>query len=279
MDILKQLKSIDKRIKIIRNKKNRGILYSKSIGIIKAKGKYIMSLDSDDYFINEELFYKCFNEAIKKNIDIIEYSGFISHFDKFNLKGKLPSIPMYFKYKINNYYVKQPQLSRFIYQMTDEYKYKLIDGYLAGKCIKAYILKNTIRNIGNNIFNKKMNFGDDRLINYVLFKISKTFKFIRIFGYAYNYNNISITHINNTFNNCHDELINIANIYKFTRYTNDTQLAAFEIINRYEKIIKPGLNINNSNYLNNLIKQMLNEKYISKFFKSKLFNITKNLIL
>ena len=247
------------------------------MGILKAKGKYIMSLDSDDFFINEGIFYICFKEAIENYIDIIEYSGFVSHFDKFNLKGQLPLIPMYFKYKIHNYYVKQPQLSRFIYQKIEDYKYKLIDGYLAGKCIKANILKNTIKNIGKKTLNKKMNFGDDRLINYVLFKISRNFKFIRIFGYAYNYNNMSITHIKNTFNNCHDELINIANIYKFTKFTNDSQLAAFEIINRYEKIIKPGLDKNNSNYLNNLVKQLLNEKYISQFFKTKLFNITNYL--
>ena len=127
LDIIKQLKIEDIRIKIIRNKKNRGILYSKSLGILKAKGKYIMSLDSDDFFINEGIFYICFKEAIENYIDIIEYSGFVSHFDKFNLKGQLPLIPMYFKYKIHNYYVKQPQLSRFIYQKIEDYKYKLID--------------------------------------------------------------------------------------------------------------------------------------------------------
>lgn len=277
--ILKQLKKEDNRIKIIRNKKNKGILYSKSLGIIKAKGKYIMSLDSDDYFINGELFFKCFKEAIENYIDIIEFSGFASHFTKFNLYGTLPGIPMYFKYKTHNYYVRQPQLSKFIYQKLENNKYKLIDGYLTGKCIKTYILKKTIRIIGEKIYKQRMNFGDDRLINYVLFKIAKTFKFIRIFGYAYNYNNISITHVNNSYNNCHDELINIRNIYKFTKFTNDTELAAFEIFNRYEKIIKPGLNKNNSNYLNCLIKQMLNDKYISIFYKEKLINITNNLMI
>ena len=240
------------------------------MGIIKAKGKYIISLDSDDYFINAELFFKCFKEAIENYTDIIEFSGFVSHFNKFNLYGLLPGIPMYFKYKTHNYYVRQPQLSKFIYQKLENYKYKLIDGYLAGKCIKTYILKKTIRIIGDKIYKQRMNFGDDRLINYVLFKIAKSFKFIKIFGYAYNYNNISITHVNNSYNNCHDELLNIANIYKFTKFTNDTELAAFEIFNRFEKIIKPGLNKNNSNYLNNLIKQMLNDKHISEFYKEKL---------
>ena len=45
--IIKKLEKEDKRIKIIKNKYNRGALYSKSIGILNAMGKYIMILDSD----------------------------------------------------------------------------------------------------------------------------------------------------------------------------------------------------------------------------------------
>ena len=51
-EIIKTLKNEDKRIKIITNKKNRGALYSKSIGILKAIGKFIIILDSDDLFNN-----------------------------------------------------------------------------------------------------------------------------------------------------------------------------------------------------------------------------------
>ena len=50
LNIIKKLQKEDNRIKIIENKKNRGALYSKSIGILKANGKYIMILDSDDLF-------------------------------------------------------------------------------------------------------------------------------------------------------------------------------------------------------------------------------------
>ena len=49
-NVIKDLQKEDKRIKIIYNKKNRGALYSKSIGILKATGTYTMILDSDDFF-------------------------------------------------------------------------------------------------------------------------------------------------------------------------------------------------------------------------------------
>ena len=54
--IIEDLQKEDKRIRIIKNKENSGPLFSKSIGALSAKGKYIMQLDSDDLFINENIF-------------------------------------------------------------------------------------------------------------------------------------------------------------------------------------------------------------------------------
>jgi glycosyltransferase involved in cell wall biosynthesis len=67
--IINELMIEDRRIKLIKNKRNRGILYSRSIGALNAKGKYIMALDNDDLFING-IFNKCYEEAEKNNLDI-----------------------------------------------------------------------------------------------------------------------------------------------------------------------------------------------------------------
>ena len=81
-------------------------------------------------------------------------------------------------------------------------------------------------------------------------------------NYIYNYNNASITHINKTFNNCHDELINIAHIYKYSQFTNESEIVSYELFHRFKKIIKPGLD-----------KIMIKNKYISYYNKIKLVNI------
>ena len=47
-NILKNLSLSDKRIKIVNNTENKGLLYSRSMGVIKSKGEYIMDLDPDD---------------------------------------------------------------------------------------------------------------------------------------------------------------------------------------------------------------------------------------
>ena len=279
LSIIYQLQEKDKRIKVIKNKKNRGALYSKSLGILKSNSKYVMILDSDDLFINEELFNLCFQEAIRNNIDIIEFSGFWFYFDKYNLNGTLPKIPLYLRYKKNNDYVIQPQLSTFLYKRLEDDEYKLIDGFLTGKCIKTNILKKTLQIIGKKIYNRKLNYGDDRLINFLLFKISKSFKFLKKYGYIYNFNNASITHINKTNNNCQDELLNIAHIYKYTQFSNESEIVIYELFHRFEKIIKLGLNNANYNhyYFYYLINHLVKNKYISNSNKIRLLNLTNNL--
>ena len=63
LNIIEKLQKEDKRIKIIKNQKNKGALFSRSLGTLKSKGKYIMALDSDDLFINPNIFNICYIEA------------------------------------------------------------------------------------------------------------------------------------------------------------------------------------------------------------------------
>ena len=71
--IINDLKQKDSRIKIINNKKNMGILYSRSIGVLNSKGKYIFCLDNDDLFYDENLFSYIFNFSESLNFDIVEF--------------------------------------------------------------------------------------------------------------------------------------------------------------------------------------------------------------
>jgi glycosyltransferase involved in cell wall biosynthesis len=115
INIIEELQRNDLRIKIIKNKKNRGPLYSKSIGVLKSKREYLMILDSDDLFTNEKLFNICFKEVKDNNIDILEFSGFCYK----NILNKIEIItiiPLYLRFQKNNQIIKQPYLSNFIYK-------------------------------------------------------------------------------------------------------------------------------------------------------------------
>ena len=98
-----------------------------------------MILDSDDFFANENIFNICFKEASKNNIDIIEFCGYNLNYSYFQLDN-IPEIPYYLKFKKDNEFKYQPDLSYYIYQKNGKFDYKLIDGVLWGKCINSLLI-------------------------------------------------------------------------------------------------------------------------------------------
>ena len=74
-NILKELQKEDERIIIINNNQNRGTLYSRCIGVLATKGKYIFTIDNDDLFFDETVFDEIYKEALKGDFDIIGFKG------------------------------------------------------------------------------------------------------------------------------------------------------------------------------------------------------------
>ena len=70
--MVKQFQKEDPRIKLIKNKKNKGTLITRSLSILKATGDYIFIPDSDDMF-NINIIKYCYGMAIKKNLEVFEY--------------------------------------------------------------------------------------------------------------------------------------------------------------------------------------------------------------
>ena len=74
-EVMQSLKNEDPRILIINNKKNMGTLYSRCIGTLSSKGKYIFALDNDDLFFDEDVLYVVSKIAKEGNFDIVEFKG------------------------------------------------------------------------------------------------------------------------------------------------------------------------------------------------------------
>ena len=152
--IMEKLQIEDKRIKIIKNKKNRGALFSRSLAALNSKGKYIMALDSDDLFINENIFNLCYQEAENNNLDIVEFSGFQVKKKILRLNNLLPKIAFYLRYKTNNVTIRQPELFNFLYKKNKTKIIRLTDGYIWGKCIRTNIYIKTLNILGEKIYKK-----------------------------------------------------------------------------------------------------------------------------
>ena len=169
--------------------------------------------------------------------------------------------------------ILQPRLSKFIYQKKGNKINRLIDGLLCGKCIKSKIYKKTLRSIGNWIFKKKVNYGDDRIVNFALFQIANSFKFILEYGIIYYYKNpSSITNKLNYMEKCHDELINIMSLFNLSKKSYEIDVVLYEIEFRWKWIIEPGLNEKNKKTLINLLTKILKFQYIKYQDKRKVMS-------
>ena len=76
LEILKNLSLTDKRIKIVNNKNNSGLLYSRAMGIIHSSGEYLMNLDPDDELYNSDNLEYLYNISNTWNVDRLKLSLF-----------------------------------------------------------------------------------------------------------------------------------------------------------------------------------------------------------
>ena len=122
LKIIKKIARSDERIKVY-NQKNKGVSCARNLGLDKAKGKYILFLDSDDALPLDALsnYYRIFQA---ENADIIEGNLVID--------GE--------KHK----YLKRHRIKLFDHDRAIKYflNCKTISGYVGGKAYKRSILQN-----------------------------------------------------------------------------------------------------------------------------------------
>ena len=133
--------------------------------------------------------------------------------------------------------------------------------------------------MGEEIYTQKLFYGEDRIVNFVLFRVANSFKFIEVYGIVYYNTTNSIRNSktkNKDYRNCHDELLNIMSIFNFTKNTSDVVFASFELEQRWKKLITPGLDEKNEKFLKKLVREMLNCKNLDKRNKRIVYYLWKN---
>ena len=181
LSIIEEIKKEDSRIKIINNKKNMGTLFSRSIGVLSAKGKYIFHLDSDDMYLDEDIFSTITNIANRKNFDIIEFKGIASSYNQNILNNKIKEY--LFTQHVSNKVLYQPELGLFPLIPGKRLGSFLIrDSTLCNKCIKSKIYQKTLNKIGKDRYSRYMILDEDRTIIYSLFNIAESMKYVQKYG-------------------------------------------------------------------------------------------------
>ena len=183
LSFIKEIQKEDQRIKIISNKKNMGILYSRCIGALSAKGKYIFPLDNDDMFLDEDVFQTITNIAEKGFFDIVEFKGIESKKGENDdiLKNKIGDAK--FANRPLNLVLYQPALGNYqIWPTNIINKYHVEVVYLWGKCIRTEIYQKTINKLGKEKYSLHIVRYEDVLFNYALCNVARSYKFVGKYG-------------------------------------------------------------------------------------------------
>ena len=168
-----ELAKHDDRIKVLNNKKNYGLLYSRAMGILKSSGEYLMNLDSDDEINGYNSLEFLINQTIIYDVDIITFSIF-------DVKRNISINTCQCKNKTQ----KQPELFESIFNSNNN---NIKDYFIWNKIIKRKIFKKAYIYIKKEIYNWKWNYFEDDIWNILV-----NADFLKIIVYSLNITNFKI---------------------------------------------------------------------------------------
>ena len=267
IEIIHKFMEEDKRIKLIENKNRRKILFSKSIGALNSKGKYIIELDQDDMFFRDDAFDIIYNESEINDLDFLSFE-FIS---AKNDSKKIKFINNFIKEK--NKVIKQPDLKYSIFKQNN--------CLLWGHLIRTNIYKKVIYHLWPIIINYKIIFQEDYIITFFIFTFAKKFKKINknIFFHFNNKKSVSEDYENNS--EYYLSIIFAGNIFYdfyFDSYPKDIEFMMnyLDFINNHFKKAK----ILYNSFFNYFFGKILSNRYLSsenKIYIEKTFHINLGL--
>ncbi len=212
--IIKKYQNEDNRIIIIKNKRNKGTFASRILGILKSKGDYIIMSDADDILLENSLKY-FYSFSKKHDYELLRFNLYLNYGKTFfgEITNHIESRPIY-----------QPELSTYLFYGLGFLKQ--IDFNVSNKFIKRETLLRALNVFPKKDLNMYMSTYEDGLLNYILYRASKSFFFLKRFGYYYIRNNFIKKEYKkgylHSFTNClFTYIINVFNYSKNTKLEKD----------------------------------------------------------
>ena len=257
IDILEEYRKKDKRIILLKNNKNKGTFISRNLGVLKARGKYVILPDPDD-ILYKTILRSCYNFAEKHDFDMLRftmYTGNEKNPTNDYING-LESRPIY-----------QPELGTHMFYIKNELL--MTDVYINNKFVKKEIYIKALNSFNAFYLNTYMILFEDQIMNFILYRTANSYYFLNKIGYYFLKNSMSIT--NNLFKmsdlRMHFIFIYLKYIFensKNTKYEKDMVNMLFTNLNR-------GFNVGSKlngyqgdfTFYNDIVMMYLNSSYIT----------------
>lgn len=175
--IIEKIKKQDSRIKIINNYKNMGILYSRCLGVLKSKGKYILNLDHDDMFFDEDVFDKLYESTENGSYDIISFMEVQGNNYSLNIKEMKDGVCTN---HFDNLIIHQPELS--VFTLFKDEKFSVVDIQIWGKLFKTSIYKKAVNLLGEKRYSIFNSINEDIIVLFVICSVASSYKYKRKYG-------------------------------------------------------------------------------------------------
>jgi glycosyltransferase involved in cell wall biosynthesis len=140
-NIIKKYENKDKRIIVIKNKKNRGTFFSRNIGVLHSRGQYEILPDPDD-IISQDILKFSYKYAVENGYEIVRFltydGGGAIGYERF--LDKLKDKPIY-----------QPELSTYLFYATNNLE--INDLSINNKLIKRGVYIKALNELNSFYFN------------------------------------------------------------------------------------------------------------------------------
>ena len=278
--ILKKIQKEENRIIIIQHSQNLGVYKSRIESILKAKGKYIMLMDPDDMYLNENIFKELYKYNSKLNLDIIEFSVY-----RQIEKAKILFYPdnhfqnHYHEFKSGIIY--QPELSSLLYISPNNNQYShTICRNIWNKLIRKDIYLKMHNYIGEDYYNEYIITADDICMNVISYHFAHNYSNINLPGYLYNIREISMSHgkwdISIIITRSINYLLYFNVFYKYLKDFNKDRNYLFYEMNNLNKFLLNIKDYNVTKYIKrtkDFINQLIKDEHSTEIFKKYLNNL------
>ena len=214
--LIKEYQRKDKRIRLIKHKKNKGTLITRNDGAMNARGEYITFVDTDD------LLYEGILKKLSGAIEMYD-SPDVIRFDAFFKTESFAEKYNYGDFFEKNIVITQPKIfKQTFYDIQGElFQHNL---FLWGKIIKRKLFYELLDNLTDFYKRQHWTLYEDNAIDFVLLKYTKSYVFINENGYIYCYNEVS------AYTNRNDEkktIKTVKDVFSLAEicfdYTNDNE--------------------------------------------------------
>ena len=262
--LLEKYSQIDKRIVIVKNIINKGNLYSYVNGILNAKSKYFLIIDSDDMLLSK--LKEQYEISEKNNKDINDFSF---------LRGSIDMIKQEIKLKDSEQY--QPELGELCF--SGKYPCPC---FITKKIIKTDIAQKALKTLSEKHLNSHILIYADITVFIAIFSFSQSYQsYSDLFNQIYidNLNSItkpSITKFNKIFTDALYLSEYIYNLkYESIQIFNKRILYIIEQFKWPLDLCKEDKLEINKEHLYNIFNKFLNDEKINAVNKAKIIKVLK----